>query len=157
MRDVYSWCDSWIDHNINLPPSGSSPWSALDQIRLQVKDVQPTKFDSPLTARGCPPLACYFQLWASHNARVLEVVPSSRLLVVETQEITARTPEIAAWAGVPLETLRMDRNWLFATPKKHRVLATLDESYVQETADRFCGSLMNKYFPEVSWGVNSRS
>ncbi len=156
IRDVYSWCDSWIDQNINSPASNGSPWYALDQVRLRVNDFQPTKFDSPLTTRGFPPLACYFQLWASHNARVLEVVPSSRLLVVETQTLTAKTPEIAAWAGVPLETLRMDRSWLFSTETKHRVLASLDDSYVRETADRFCGSLMTEYFPQVSWrGVSA--
>jgi len=157
IRDVYSWCDSWIDHNINVPPSDSSPWGALDRVRLRVNDFQPTKFDSPLTTRGCPPLACYFQLWANHNARVLEAVPSSRLLIVETHRITEKIPEIAAWAGVPVETLRMDRKWLFATPEKHHVLATLDESYVRETADRLCGSLMEEYFPEVSWGASGRT
>ena len=157
IRDVYSWCDSWIDHNINLPSVDSSPWATLDRIRLRIKDFQPTKFDSPLTARGLPPLACYFQLWANHNARVLEAVPSSRLLITETHQITVKIPEIAAWAGVPVETLRMDRGWLFPTRKKHNVLATLDESYVRETCDRFCGSLMDEYFPGTSWGANSRT
>jgi Sulfotransferase domain len=32
IRDVYSWCDSWIDHNLNRPPTSSSPWAALDRI-----------------------------------------------------------------------------------------------------------------------------
>jgi hypothetical protein len=156
IRDVYSWCDSWVDHNINLPAGDSSHWAALDRIRLRIKDFQPTKFDSPLIARGLPPLACYFQLWAHHNARVLEAVPASRLLIIETHQITVKIPEIAAWVGVPTEKLRMDRGWLFSTPKKHKVLATLDESYVRETADRFCGSLMDEYFPETSWGAASR-
>jgi hypothetical protein len=151
IRDVYSWCDSWIDHNINKPPSDSSPWAALDRIRLRIDEFEPTRFDSPLTERGLPPLVCYFRLWADHNARVLEVVSPRRLLVVETGEILAKVAEIAAWAGVPPETLRTDRGWLFASPEKHHVLATLDKSYVQDTADRICGPLMSRYFPEVSW------
>ena len=151
IRDVYSWCDSWIDHNINQPPDGSSPWAALDEIRLKVGEFRPTKFDSPLTSRSFPSLACYFQLWANHNARVLEALPASRLLLVKTHELAAQMPELAAWAGVPIETLRTDRNWLFAAPKKHHVLKTLDKLYVQETADRYCGTLMNTYFPETSW------
>ena len=151
IRDVYSWCDSWIDHNINFPPDNSSRWGALDRIRLRIKDFQPAKFDSPFIDRGLPPLACYFQLWAHHNRRILETVPSSRLLVIETHQITPKIPEIAAWAGVPVETLRIDRQWLFSTPEKHHALATLDERYVQETADRFCGSLMHANFPETSW------
>jgi len=152
IRDVFSWCDSWIDHNLNLPPDPASPWTILDRVRLRVEDFQPTKFDGPLTALGFPPLACYFQLWAGHNGRVIDALPQDRLLLVETGEIAKRMPEIAAWTGVPPETLRRDRNWLFSAPTKHRVLATLDKSYVQDTAERFCGPLMIRYFPGVSWG-----
>ena len=130
--------------------------AVIDRIRLRIDDFRPTKFDAPLTERGLPPLACYFQLWAGHNERVLDVVPPSRLLVVETHEILARLPEIAAWAGVPLETLRPDRGWLFSTPEKHRVLSTLDRSYVHDTAVRICGPLMNQYFPEVLWASGAR-
>jgi Sulfotransferase domain len=155
IRDVYSWCDSWIDHNITQPPEYASPWAVLDRVRLRIDEFRPTKLDAPLTERGLPPLACYFRLWADHNARVLEFLPPSRLLVVETHEILAKLAEIAAWAGVPLETMRPDRGWLFSTPEKHRVLATLDRSYVQDTADRICGRLMNQYFPDVSWATNA--
>ena len=151
VRDVYTWCDSWIDHNVNDPPESSSPWTALDRIRLRVDEVEPTRFDSPLIDRGLAPLACYFHLWADHNSRVLEVVPPSRLLVVETSQILAKTGELAVWAGVPPGTLSTERGWIFSTPRKHRVLATLDRSYVQDTADRICGPLMSRYFPEVSW------
>lgn len=149
IRDVYSWCDSWLDHNINSPPADSSPWAALDRIRLRVDDFRPTKHDAPLTERGFPPLACFFQLWANHNSRVLQAVPSARLLTIKTREITGRIAEIAAWSGVDAATLRMDKAWLFAAPRKHRVLASLDGSYVQETAERFCGDFMRRVFPEV--------
>src|SRR5206468_1710713 len=117
----------------------------------------PTTFDAPLTARGLPPLSCYFGLWADHNARVLAAVPAERLLVIETSLILAKTNEIAAWAGVPPETLRIDRGWLFSTPRKHHVLATLDRSYVQDTANRICGPLMSRYFPGVFWSAGAES
>jgi hypothetical protein len=146
MRDVYSWCDSWLDHNINEPPAPSSLFGQLDLIRLRVQDFAPTRHDAPLVARGFPSLACYFQLWTSHNARVLAAVPPARLLVVKTGEIRDRIPDIAGWVGVPPETLRADRSWLFAAPKKHRVLAALDPSYVRETAERHCGELMRGFF-----------
>ena len=146
IRDVHSWCDSWLDHNINEPPAPSSLFGQLDLIRLRVKDFAPTKYDAPLVARGFPSLACYFQLWASHNTRVLDAVPATRLLVVKTGEIRDRIPDIARWVGVPPETLRADRAWLFAAPKKHGVMATLDAGYVRETAQRFCGALMEQYF-----------
>jgi hypothetical protein len=146
MRDVYSWCDSWLDHNINSPPVASSLFAQLDLVRLRVREFPSTKYDAPLVERGFPSLACYFQLWASHNTRVLEAVPDGRLLIVETGQLGERIPEIARWVGVAPETLRADRAWLFAAPKKHGVLATLDASYVRETAQRFSGGLMEQYF-----------
>jgi len=146
IRDVYSWCDSWLDHNINQPPTGSSLFAVLDQIRLRVKDFPPTKWDAPLTERNLPPLACYFQLWAHHNAQVLHAVPKDRLLTIKTDEITDRIPDIAAWAGVSSGALRADQAWLFATTHKHRMLARLDPSYVRDSARRFCGPLMKEYF-----------
>lgn len=149
LRDVYSWCDSWIDHSINSPPAPGSPFAALDRVRLRLDEIRPTKYDSPLVERGCAPLASYFQLWTDHNTRVLRSAPQNRLLIVKTPDITPRLPEIAEWAGIPAMSLRSDRAWLFAAPRKHRVLSTLDPDYVQETAERYCGVLMQRYFPDV--------
>jgi hypothetical protein len=77
--------------------------------------------------------------------------------VIETSQILAKTGELAAWAGVPRETLRTERGWLFSTATKHHMLATLDRSYVQDTANRVCGRLMDRYFPEVSWSAGAGS
>jgi len=150
MRDVYSWCDSWIDHNINSPPGTASAWAALDRVRLKVDQYPPTKYGAPLVERGCQALATYFQLWTAHNGRVLRTVPPDRLMLVRTHEINERIPDIAAWVGIPQDNLRRDRSWLFQASRKHRVLATLDPSYVRATADEHCSGLMQQYFPEVS-------
>jgi hypothetical protein len=40
-------------------------------------------------------------------------------------------------------------------PKKYRVLATLDASYVRETAERWCSALMRAHFPDVLWDGRS--
>lgn len=150
MRDVYSWFDSWLDHNINSPPNISSPWAKLDLVRLRVKDFSPTTYDEPLTEQGFPPLACYFQLWASHNEQVLKSVPSDRLLIVKTQDIVAMVPSIASWLGIHADTLDSSRGWLFVAPERHGTLAKLDSAYVRETAEAHCGDLMQQYFPDTT-------
>jgi hypothetical protein len=144
VREPRSWCDSWLDHNLSRPVEPTSPWAELDRLRLRIGDFQPTRFDAPLSERGFPPLACYFQLWGAHNQRVLDAVPPNRLLVVETTEIGKRSDEIARFAGVPPESLRPDRSWLFTAPKKHGLLGTLDCSYVSETAEAWCGQLARR-------------
>jgi len=157
LRDVYSWCDSWIDQNLNQPAEPGSPWASLDRIRLRVDELSATKFDAPFIERGLHPLACYFQLWSQHNQRVLETLPPERVLPFETGRIEERMQDIAAFSGVPDETLRRDRSRLFVAPKKHRALATLDRSYVRDTAERLCGPLMSRYFPDVSWAREPRA
>jgi hypothetical protein len=149
IRDVYSWCDSWINHNINSPPRDSSGFARLDRVRLRVDDFPPNRHDGPLQALGFPSLGGYFQLWAAHNTVVLETVPEDRLLIVRTDEIIDRMPAIAAWLGVPLDTLRLDRAWLAAAPRKHGVLSRLDPGYVRDVAARYCEPLMRQYFPEL--------
>ena len=117
IRDVYSWCDSWLDHNINSPPKRSSPWAQLDKVRLRVNDFVPTRHDKPLLDHGFPPLACYFQLWQGHNARVLETVPGERLMVVKTQDIIASVPTLAEWLGIPERTLCVEKGWVLEKSK----------------------------------------
>jgi len=149
IRDVYSWCDSWLDHNINSPPGSESPWRALDRVRLRVDALQPTKYDAPLLECGQFPLGCYFQLWQRHNSIVLDCVPPERLLVVKTHEILAAIPRIADWVGIAEHRLHAERGWVFATRKRNQLLATLDHGYVRDTAQQYCGSLMARFFPHV--------
>lgn len=153
LRDVYSWCDSWLDHNINSPAAQGSPWARLDRLRLRVDDHAPTRYDAPLVERGLPPLACYFQLWQRHNSRVLEAVPEDRLLVVKTHEIIPAIPIIAAWAGVPAHTLEPERGWEFAAARKNRTLSLLDPCYLRDSCQQLCGELMERYFPDAAPGA----
>jgi len=150
VRDVYSWCDSWLDHNINFPVEPSSPWMKLDKLRLKSEIIKPTKYDAPLLELGQLPLACYFQLWQSHNQQVLETVPDDRLLIIKTKELIDKIPVMAQWLGIPDHKLNSKRGWLFAATKKHRTLAKLDSSYVNETAEAHCGSLMQQFFPDTT-------
>jgi hypothetical protein len=150
IRDVYSWCDSWINHNINSPPNTASGFGRLDRVRLRADDFPASRHDGPLQALGFPSLAGYFQLWAAHNTAVLKAVPEERLLIVKTDEIIDRMPAIAAWLGVRTETLRLDRARLEVARRKHGVLAQLDPGYVRDTAAQYCEPLMTQYFPALA-------
>lgn len=150
IRDIYSWCNSWMDHNINSPPNPSSRWARLDKVRLKANEIEPTKFDAPLLERGLLPLACYFQLWQSHNQEVLDAVPEERLLVIKTADIIEMIPVMADWLNIPVKQLRSEQGWLFAAPKKHRTLTKLDPAYVKETAESHGSTLMQRFFPEIT-------
>ena len=146
IRDVFSWSESWLDHNINRPPGPKSQFAALDRTRLRADEIAPGPHDAPLIELGFPSLACFFQMWAEHNSRILDVVPPDRLFVLKTADINERLDEIARWAGVERDMLCGDRTWLAKPPVKHHVLSKLDPNYVQDSAERFCGSLMDRFF-----------
>ena len=149
VRDVYSWCNSWFDHNLNFPEK--SQFTDLDRVRLQPEAFPLTRYDRPLQDRGFFSLAAYFSLWSRHTRRVLETLPAERLLVVKTHEILARLLEIATFAKVPVNSLRPERGWEFRTQRKHQLLATLDPEYIRETAEHCSGELMKRFFSETSW------
>jgi hypothetical protein len=153
VRDVYSWCDSWFDHNLNFPEE--SRFTDLDRVRLQPEAFPSTRHDRPLQDRGFFSLAAYFSLWSRHTRRVLDVLPAERLHVVRTHEILARVPDIAAFARVPANSLKPQHGWEFRTERKHELLATLDPGYVRETAERCSGDLMERFFGEITWEPRS--
>ena len=153
VRDVYSWCNSWFDHNLNFPKE--SRFTDLDRVRLQPEAFPSGRHDRPLQDRGFFSLAAYFSLWSRHTRRVLDVLPAERLLVVRTHEILARVTDIADFARVPASSLQPDYGWEFRTERKHGVLAALDPGYVSETAERCSGCLMKRFFAEITWEPRS--
>ena len=150
VRDVYSWCDSWFDHNINLPAHPG--FQNLDRIRLHPESFPVTPYDRPLKDRSFFSLAAYFSLWSQHTRHVLDSLPADRLLIVRTHELLASLPKIATFARVPTDSLLSGRGWEFRTERKHRVLAELDAGYVHETAERYSGEMMERLFGDISWG-----
>jgi hypothetical protein len=144
VRDVYSWCESWFDHNLNLPADPG--FQNLDRVRLQPQEFPVTPYDRPLQDLGFFSLPAYFSLWSRHTRHVLETLPPERLLVVRTHELLACLPKIAAFAGVPVESLLPDLGWEFRTERKHQILSILDAGYVREMAERCSGEMMERLF-----------
>jgi hypothetical protein len=150
VRDVYSWTESMMDHRINRPPRPDSHFGELDRIRLREDEFSHTTHDAPLEARGLASLASFFTMWKEHHQRVLGTIPEDEMLIVKTSEIVDRVPDIAAFVGVPPNRLRADLGRQFASPTKYRMLSKLDRSYVDDTAQRICGDLMDRLYPGES-------
>lgn len=148
IRDVYSWIDSDINQAINNDPM-ATPLGPLHLKRRQLDVFPYTSYDEPLEAWGLGSLASFLNAWSHHNRTVLQSVPEDRLMIVRTSEIGSQIPAIAAFVGVPEETLIGRSAQTFTTKKKHGVLAQMDSGYVRELAERHCGDLMRRFFPDV--------
>ncbi len=91
----------------------------------------------------------YLLYWADHNATVLQEIPSHRLLVIRTDEITKRTSEIAAFAGVALSKTSPEKSHSFKAAAKYNILSQIPPEYLEEKVSVHCRKLMDQFFPAI--------
>jgi hypothetical protein len=148
IRDCFSWLDSAINHTLN-----SGKWSGTARRYLEfyfeAKHVEYSPHDAFLAQRGLLSVDCYLQAWSRHNERALATVPSERLLVVGTTEISQRLPQIAAFAGIPAERIRAGFRREGAARATHGMLDQIDPGYLQDRVATHCGALMQRFFPDI--------
>jgi len=98
--------------------------------------------EAALAARGLPTLDGFFSEYARFNTGVVAHVPPERLLVLRTPDIRAHADRLAAFAGVPLDTLDLGRSHEFRGPVQHRVLDELDPAYLSAKVHEHCDALV---------------
>ena len=153
LRDCYSWLDSLLNDHLNRTPH--------DPIWMEYRDLRhdPTRKhvlpeEAPLKERGLYTLDGYFSYWAKHYSEVLAKVPSDRLLVIRTTDITQKVAELLAFAGVSMAVARAGSSHECKAPRRHNVLSQIEPHFLEEKVRQHCGPLMRQHFPEI---VSSQS
>jgi hypothetical protein len=151
MRNVYAWMNSCIGklygdfeggwgsragdvmNNLGFLPDGS----------FAIEDRSGSKI--------C--LEQMMKLWTAVNRRVISVVPPERLLVLNTEDLAASTPSIAAFCGIDEDLL----DPLHANPGPSAdFLRCFDAGRLQELAERHCSELMRERYPGMTLADHSR-
>ena len=133
---------SWLDSKLNQMVTYASPrWIELRTLRHGPPEGHPPE-EQPLAERGLPTLDGLFGEYARFNAGVVEHVPADRLLVLRTPDIRDRADRLAAFAGVRLDTLDLERSHEFQGPVKHHVLDELDPAYLDARLHEHCDALV---------------
>jgi hypothetical protein len=145
LRDPYDWLASMIDHSLRGDPAPG--YLRLRHLRYQGDRLHPREEES-LADNGLFTLDGYLHSWAERNERALTVVPADRLLVVRTDRLGERLGDIAAFAGVPLESLDATRTHEYAAPERSGLLDQLDPAYVRQRVEHHGRALMERFFPE---------
>lgn len=144
IRHPYPWLVSAVTHELTQPIDEEWRWWAdyrygrIDRDRLEERS---------LTERGLYNLDAYLDFWVRHNQRVLDTVPSSRLLVIRTDSLSARLPDLARFLGVPPETLDHSASHEGRSRQAADVLSELDPDYVARQIRERCGPLLERFFP----------
>lgn len=136
VRHPRTWLESLV--NDSLRRDSAIAWHTWRDIRFGGMPYRPQ--DAPLEAKGLYPLAGYLRYWAWHNRFVRESIPTTRLLVVATEQLNASLPQIAEFTRVPLETLESAHQ--FAGDQYFGVLDELDPAYLADSINRWCGDEM---------------
>ncbi len=139
VRPPLKWLESMI--NQQLRPPCPVRWRRLRDLRFGEPALFPNE-EHALEVRGLYTLEGYLSYWARHNRNVLQQVPANRLLVVETNRLASSIRQIAEFVGVPASTLNAHDAHAFKARQHFDVLSELDQGYLEETADRICGDVV---------------
>lgn len=140
VRHPIMWLGSIANHVENRSGSLADAWVRYRDARFGSPDPPPE--EARFRALWRYPVHGYLRYWKDHNLNVLDSVPSSQLLVIPTDDITAHIPEMAAFAGASprrVSGIRSHRN------KAARPLAVLDylpEGYLQDAVEEVCGDVL---------------
>lgn len=133
---------SWLDSKINQMVTYKSPrWLELRALRHGPPEGHPPE-EAALAERGLPTLDGFFSEYARFNAQVVAHVAPERLLVLRTPDIRAHADRLAAFAGVPVDTLDLERSHEFQGPVKHHVLDELDPAHLDAKLHEHCDALV---------------
>lgn len=154
LRPPLSWLRSMIDDSLRREVD--PVWLRFRAYRFRPPpDAAPgwPEAEEPLRAAGLHRLDGYLDHWRSAIERVQAAVPAKRLLVVRTEELGARSAEIAAFCGIGGGAATGQAH-AFANPTRFGVLARVPEAHLLGVADRRCGALARRLFPERDLGAD---
>ena len=145
VREPRSWLDSLLNHlEVGKAPPHFVRFRSL--IYADGGDHPPE--EAVLAEHGFYPLRGYLLDYARRHELILDTVPADRLLVLRTKEIGDRLDDLAAFVGVPADTLDRDQSHGFPARAKFGFLDQIGDDHVQATIDEICGPVMARLFPD---------
>lgn len=148
IRNPYAWLNSFINHSLSRTPTEA--WKKIRDLRFRPDLHSYDAAEETLREKGLYTLDGYLSYWAGHNRAVLEKVPSEKLLVVRTEEISKKGNEIAAFAGIPMVGFNNERSHANKARANYGVLDKIEEKYLDCKIREHCSDLMVRFFPDIS-------
>jgi hypothetical protein len=143
IRDCFSWLNSAVDmriRNLHHPSNTHAYFHA----KYGSYGHEFASEEAALQQAGLVPATSWLRSWAQTNQRVLDAIPSERLLVVRTEDLDTSAEVLAHFAGVPLSTVHAvhtNRN-----PSPTGLVSEVPVSFVVEQARRYCAPLMDRFW-----------
>lgn len=152
IRDPYAWLGSIVSRH-GLRKMAKDPLRVeFFRVRFPPIPADP-EHERALVGLGLPSLSSYLGYWGDQNRRILAAVPSERLLVVRTHELGDSVARIAEFVGVPSGTLSAESSHANRRRDHARLLDSVDRQYLDVLVQKYCGDLVQRFFPELEPGA----
>ncbi|MFM9058054.1 MAG: sulfotransferase [Planctomycetaceae bacterium] len=147
IRDPWSWLDSIVNQYVRRPPTAE--WRTFAEHRFGAGGVAHPAAERVLAEHGLHPLAGYCSYWRAHMEKALAAVPADRLLVVPVKRIVAEAARIAAFAGLPADSVDLARVNEYRNPAKRPIVQQIPRDHLEAEVRRHCGPLLERFFPGI--------
>ena len=163
-RDVYSWCESFINHILNA----SSFKERADNAEDIGMDAHSRDYASALVPLLCKIPFEFFsgediilkniefivkkmaEFWATWNERVLSSLPRQRSLMLRTSEISGSLRRIASFLDIPESSLNPKKSHSNRNRSKRILFSQIGYERVKTWIGSEPMPLMSRYFPGLS-------
>jgi len=151
IRDCYTWLDSMLNMCLFLGPL-MTDWM-VDYIGTFLgPGFEIDLSDRPDDLRAALPgmVDAGLRYWSTTNSFVLEHLPADRSLIVRTRELSQSLPSLAAFTGVPVDTLEPQLSRLNTGERKYHLLQIVDRDLLADLAAKHCSDLMREFYPDAT-------
>jgi len=148
IRDPYSWMESTLNQTLRVQHRPRPPVVGEFFLRRNGPPSSAPE-EAHIAAMGLPSLDGMMGYYARAYSMLLDAVPQERLLVMRTPEIGKRLPEIAAFAGVPVQSLKPEAAHRYRGVVKAKLLQALPPDYLRGIVEKHASVLIARYFPDA--------
>jgi hypothetical protein len=151
IRDCWSWLDSLLNMVLLIGP-GMPDWMVDHTRSILGPELLPdlASDDAELGRRLPAMIDTALRYWSSANRFVLQALPMERSLVLRTNRISDSVPQLAAFVGVPVDTLRTEFSHLHQVRKRYDGLQAVGRDFLLERHRQYCADLMTEFFPAAT-------
>ena len=131
VRECRSWIDSMINDQLNLRSwERYDSWIPVYEYYLRCEGRGFPAEERALQKLRLYPLSNYVRSWCRQILRIVDSLPSERLLTIRTGDLASTADELADFLGVRSADMDLERTHTYRAPRKHYVLDQVDGDYV---------------------------
>jgi hypothetical protein len=153
MRDCWSWLDSMLNMVVHFGPV--MPEWMVEHCRTILGPACSSNLLPELAGRMPELVRDGLSYWSRANQFVLDCLPEQRSLVLHTSQLSSSLPCLAAFVGVPLDSLRDDLAHVHRAQHRYHLLDTVDPVVLAAGYTADCARLMERFYPTLA--DNARS